>query len=111
MSVYTSTKAAVRSLVRSWLLDTKPLGIRINVLRPGHTLTPGFEGLIPSEAHSGVVATIPLGRLGTPKDLGKAAVFLAEHIAGYLRDLDTADRLEGEAAEANGVRLVAAMQT
>src|ERR1700710_822485 len=63
MSVYSSTKAAVRSLVRGWLLDAKPLGIRINVLRPGHTLTPGFEGLIPGEAHSGVIETIPLSRL------------------------------------------------
>src|ERR1700761_5785147 len=88
MSVYTSTKAAVRSLVRSWLLDTKPLGIRINVLRPGHTLTPGFTNLIPSEAHSGVVDTIPLGRLGTPEDMGKAAVFLASDDSAYVTGIE-----------------------
>lgn len=41
MSVYSSSKAAIRSLVRAWILETKGLGIRINVLNPGHTLTPG----------------------------------------------------------------------
>jgi NAD(P)-dependent dehydrogenase (short-subunit alcohol dehydrogenase family) len=88
MSVYTSTKAAVRSLVRSWLLDTKDQGIRINVLRPGHTLTPGFKGLIPDEAHAGVIDTIPLGRLGTPEDLGKAAVFLASADSAYVTGIE-----------------------
>jgi NAD(P)-dependent dehydrogenase (short-subunit alcohol dehydrogenase family) len=88
MSVYSSTKAAVRSLVRGWLLDTKPLGIRINVLRPGHTMTPGFKSLIPREAHSSVVDTIPLGRLGTPEDLGKAAVFLASNDSAYITGIE-----------------------
>jgi NAD(P)-dependent dehydrogenase (short-subunit alcohol dehydrogenase family) len=92
MSVYISTKAAVRSLVRGWLLDTKDQGIRINVLRPGHTLTPGFRGLVPDEAHGGIADTIPLGRLGTPEDIGKAAVFLASadsaYITGIALDVD-----------------------
>jgi NAD(P)-dependent dehydrogenase (short-subunit alcohol dehydrogenase family) len=88
MSVYSSTKAAVRSLVRGWLLDTKPLGIRINVLRPGHTLTPGFKELIPSEAHSSVIETVPLSRLGTPEDLGNAAVFLASDDSAYITGIE-----------------------
>jgi NAD(P)-dependent dehydrogenase (short-subunit alcohol dehydrogenase family) len=87
-SIYTSTKAAVRSLVRSWLLDTKEAGIRINVLRPGHTLTPGFKGLLPSEAHAGVIDTIPLGRLGAPEDMGKAAVFLASDDSAYITGIE-----------------------
>ena len=88
MSVYSSTKAAVSSLVQGWLYDTKPLGIRINVLRPGHTLTPGFQNLIPREGHSNVVDTIPLGRLGTPEDLGKAAVFLASDDSAYITGVE-----------------------
>jgi NAD(P)-dependent dehydrogenase (short-subunit alcohol dehydrogenase family) len=88
MSVYSSTKAAVRNLVRGWLLDTKPLGIRINVLSPGHTLTPGLKNLIPEEAYSGIADTIPLARLGTPEDLGKAAVFLASDDSVYITGIE-----------------------
>ncbi|WP_254070200.1 SDR family NAD(P)-dependent oxidoreductase [Acidisphaera sp. L21] len=88
MSVYSSTKAAVRNLTRGWLLDTKELGIRINVLSPGHTLTPGLESLIPTEAHAGIVARIPLSRLGTPTDLGKAAVFLASDDSAYITGIE-----------------------
>lgn len=88
MSVYSSTKAAVRSLVRGWILDTRELGIRINVLRPGHTLTPGLSGLLPEEAHEGVIGQIPLGRLGTPEDIGKAAVFLASDDSAYITGIE-----------------------
>jgi NAD(P)-dependent dehydrogenase (short-subunit alcohol dehydrogenase family) len=88
MSVYASTKAALRNLVRGWILDTKDLGIRINVLSPGHTLTPGLSGLIPQEAHAGIVGTIPLGRLGSPEDLGKAAVFLASDDSAYITGIE-----------------------
>jgi NAD(P)-dependent dehydrogenase (short-subunit alcohol dehydrogenase family) len=88
MSVYSSTKAALRNLVRGWILDTKDLGIRINVLSPGHTLTPGLSSLIPEEAQAGIVATIPLGRLGRPEDLGKAAVFLASDDSAYITGVE-----------------------
>jgi NAD(P)-dependent dehydrogenase (short-subunit alcohol dehydrogenase family) len=88
LSVYSSTKAALRNLVRGWILDTKELGIRINVLSPGHTLTPGLSGLIPQEAHAGIIETIPLGRLGTPDDLGKAAVFLASDDSAYITGVE-----------------------
>jgi NAD(P)-dependent dehydrogenase (short-subunit alcohol dehydrogenase family) len=88
MSVYASTKAALRNLIRGWILDTKELGIRINVLSPGHTLTPGLSSLIPQEAQAGIVATIPLGRLGSPEDLGKAAVFLASDDSAYITGVE-----------------------
>jgi NAD(P)-dependent dehydrogenase (short-subunit alcohol dehydrogenase family) len=58
------------------------------VLRPGHTLTPGFNGLIPSQAHASVIETVPLGRLGTPEDLGKAAVFLASNDSAYITGIE-----------------------
>jgi NAD(P)-dependent dehydrogenase (short-subunit alcohol dehydrogenase family) len=88
MSVYSSTKAAIRNLVRSWILETKGLGIRINVLNPGHTLTPGFSNLLPAEAHGSVIDTIPLGRLGSPEDLGKAALFLASGDSAYVTGIE-----------------------
>ncbi|WP_027057754.1 SDR family NAD(P)-dependent oxidoreductase [Mesorhizobium loti] len=88
MSVYSSTKAAIRSLVRSWILDTKGLGIRINVLNPGHTSTPGFNNLLPAAAHPGVIETIPLSRLCTPEDLGKAALFLASDESAYINGIE-----------------------
>jgi NAD(P)-dependent dehydrogenase (short-subunit alcohol dehydrogenase family) len=88
MSVYSSTKAALRNLVRGWILDTKELGIRINMLSPGHTLTPGLSGLIPKEAHAGIIDTIPLARLGTPEDIGKAAAFLASDDSAYITGVE-----------------------
>ena len=84
MSVYSSTKAAIRSLVRGWIIDTKERGFRINVLSPGHTVTPGLSGLIPAEAYEGITATIPLGRMGTPDDMGKTAVFLASDDSAFI---------------------------
>ncbi|WP_421851081.1 SDR family NAD(P)-dependent oxidoreductase [Novosphingobium sp.] len=88
LSVYSSTKAAIRSLVRAWVLETKESGIRINVLNPGHTSTPGFHELLPAEALPGVIDSIPLGRLGTPEDHGKAAVFLASEDSAYITGIE-----------------------
>ncbi|AMX97844.1 SDR family oxidoreductase [Mesorhizobium sp. M7A.F.Ca.US.014.04.1.1] len=88
MSVYSSTKAAIRSLIRGWIHDTKELGFRINVLSPGHTLTPGLKTLLPAGAEDHVATTIPLGRLGTPADLGKAAVFLASSDSEYIHGIE-----------------------
>ena len=83
-SVYDATKAAVRSFARGWIIDLKGRGIRVNVLSPGHTQTPGLDGLMPAEAKAMVVDTIPAGRMGTPEDLGKAAVFLASDDSEYI---------------------------
>jgi len=88
MSVYGSTKAAIRSMVRAWIVETKGLGIRINVLNPGHTSTPGFHGLIPAEALPGVIESIPVGRLGTPDDHGKVALFLASDDSAYVTGIE-----------------------
>lgn len=88
LSVYSSTKAAIRNLVRGWILETKGRGIRINVINPGHTSTPGFHGLLPAEALPGVIDSIPLGRLGTPDDLGKAALFLASDDSAYITGIE-----------------------
>lgn len=84
LSVYSATKAAVRALARSWILDLKGRGIRINVLSPGYTATPGLASLIDEEQQAGLATGVPLGRMGTPDDLGKAAVFLASEDASYI---------------------------
>jgi NAD(P)-dependent dehydrogenase (short-subunit alcohol dehydrogenase family) len=47
-------------------------------------VTPGLSGLIPAEAYEGITATIPLGRMGTPDDMGKTAVFLASDDSAFI---------------------------
>jgi NAD(P)-dependent dehydrogenase (short-subunit alcohol dehydrogenase family) len=76
-SVYNASKAAVRSFARTWIVDLKGRDIRINVLSPGYTATPGLSQFMTDDEKATAVASVPLGRIGTPDDLGKAAVFLA----------------------------------
>src|ERR1700722_3448353 len=65
MSVYDATKAAVRSFARGWILDLKGRDIRINVLSPGHTETPGLSVLMSEDVKASLVPHIPAGRMGT----------------------------------------------
>jgi NAD(P)-dependent dehydrogenase (short-subunit alcohol dehydrogenase family) len=87
-SVYDATKAAVRSFARGWIVDLKGRGIRINVLSPGHTDTPGLATLLSDEQKQGIVTTIPLERLGTADDLARAAVFLASDDSAYVNGVE-----------------------
>ena len=80
-SVYSATKAAVRSFARSWTLDLEGTGIRVNAISPGVVPTPGYELLgLTFEQVQGFIDTqvqnIPLGRVGTPDEIAKAVVFL-----------------------------------
>jgi NAD(P)-dependent dehydrogenase (short-subunit alcohol dehydrogenase family) len=88
-SVYSASKAAVRNFARSWILDLAPRKIRINVLVPGATSTPGWHNLAPStDVHEGMVsavqATTPLGRLGNPDETASAALFLASDESSFV---------------------------
>src|SRR5271170_5590095 len=79
-SVYSATKAAVRSFARSWTMDLKQRKIRVNALSPGPIDTPGVRGLAQSEEQlkqiqAGLVASVPMGRMGTPDEIAKVAVF------------------------------------
>ena len=87
-SVYSASKAAVRNFVRSWALDLKGRGIRVNVVSPGPVRTPGLGGLVPDEHRQGLfdalAAQVPLGRLGEPEEIGKAVAFLASDAASFI---------------------------
>jgi NAD(P)-dependent dehydrogenase (short-subunit alcohol dehydrogenase family) len=87
-SVYNASKAAVRSFARSWIIDLKGRGIRVNVLSPGHIDTPGLSVLMTDEQKAGVLANVPLGRLGTPDEMGRAAVFLASDESSYVNGVE-----------------------
>ena len=89
-SIYSASKAAVRNIVRSWILDVKDRGIRINVVSPGSTETPGLVDLAgPDKAQqqgllSFLASQIPLGRVGQPEEIAKAVLFLASDDASYM---------------------------
>jgi NAD(P)-dependent dehydrogenase (short-subunit alcohol dehydrogenase family) len=88
-SVYSASKAAIRNFARSWILDLAPRKIRVNVLVPGATSTPGWHGLATSEEASKemirfVQTTTPLGRLGDPTETASAALFLASDDSSFV---------------------------
>jgi NAD(P)-dependent dehydrogenase (short-subunit alcohol dehydrogenase family) len=85
LSIYNASKAAVRSFARSWIADLTGRGIRVNVMSPGTVETPD---LMAAEQKAEAVALVPLGRIGTPDDLGKAAAFLASDDSAYITGIE-----------------------
>ena len=89
-SIYSASKAAVRNLARSWILDVKDRGIRINVVSPGPIHTPGLVELAGDDAAAQqglldyLAAQVPLGRVGQPDEVAKAVVFLASDDASFV---------------------------
>ncbi|WP_377298523.1 SDR family NAD(P)-dependent oxidoreductase [Rhizobium sp. SGZ-381] len=89
-SVYSASKAAVRNLARSWALDLKGTGIRVNVVSPGATHTPGLVELAGDDKaqQQGLLdflaTRIPLGRVGNPDEIAKASLFLASDDASFV---------------------------
>ena len=92
-SVYSATKAAVRSFARGWTIDLKDRKIRVNAISPGPIRTPGIDGLVQTEAerhafYSQMAAMVPLGRVGEPDEIARAAVFLASDDASFITGIE-----------------------
>lgn len=89
-SIYSASKAAVRNLARSWILDLKDRAIRVNVVSPGPIRTPDLVELAGNDpaAQQGLLemlaAQVPLGRVGEPDEIAKAVVFLASDDASFI---------------------------
>ena len=88
-SVYSATKAAIRNFARCWALDLKTTGIRVNVLSPGATATPGLlDGLARSGQQdaliSGLIAQTPIGRMGRPEETAAVGLFLASDDSSFM---------------------------
>jgi NAD(P)-dependent dehydrogenase (short-subunit alcohol dehydrogenase family) len=92
-AVYAGTKAAIGAFARSWALEFKDRGIRVNMLSPGPTETEILEKLgVPAEERSAFTAmmagAIPLGRLGRPEELARAAYFLASDASSFITGIN-----------------------
>src|SRR5271170_5446249 len=85
--VYGATKAALRSFVRTWTSDLKDRHIRSNVISPGPTDTPVIDRQ-PADAIARIVSTIPMGRMGDPDEIAKAALFLASDDSSFVTGIE-----------------------
>src|SRR3989442_8631866 len=84
-SVYSATKAAVRSFARSWTLDLQARQIRVNAISPRPTNTPMTSN---EEFKASLLPTIPLGRWGDPDEIAKAAVFLSSDDSSFITGIE-----------------------
>lgn len=89
MSVYSASKAAVRNFARSWALDLKGTGVRVNVLSPGPTETVKLKDLVSKtgaadDVFDAFVSGTPLGRVGDPAETAAVAAFLASDDSSFM---------------------------
>jgi len=92
-SVYSASKAAVRSFARTWTTDLKERRIRVNAISPGSTETPGWLALAKDEEQqramfAQVAAEVPLGRIAQPSEIAKVVVFLASDDASFISGVE-----------------------
>ena len=92
ISVYSATKAAVRSFARTWTNELRNRHIRVNAISPGHIDTPIFEGWQQGDGliklKQELAKNVPLGRLGDPDEIAKAVAFLASDDASYVSGVE-----------------------
>lgn len=92
-TVYSATKAAIRSFARTWAAELKPRGIRVNALSPGAIET-AYQKAAWSDPQvfqaykAAVLDNVPLGRVGQPEEMGQVVVFLASSAASYITGAD-----------------------
>jgi NAD(P)-dependent dehydrogenase (short-subunit alcohol dehydrogenase family) len=92
-SIYAATKAAVRSFARTWTTGLKTRLIRVNAISPGPIDTEGLRKVMDSsgmgeQMKQGISASVPLGRLGEPEEIAKAALFLASSDSSYITGIE-----------------------
>jgi NAD(P)-dependent dehydrogenase (short-subunit alcohol dehydrogenase family) len=92
-SVYSASKAAVRSFARTWTVDLKHRKIRVNTISPGPIDTPIFDNIAQTEEEinqikANLVAAVPIGRMGSPDEIAKAVSFLASDDSSYITGIE-----------------------
>jgi NAD(P)-dependent dehydrogenase (short-subunit alcohol dehydrogenase family) len=95
-AVYSATKAALESLTRTWAVEFRGTGVRINAIAPGATETEGVLALNP-DVTAEVGGRSPLGRAASPREIAEAIAFLASPRSSYVH---------GELLQADGGRTI-----
>ena len=86
-TVYSATKAAIRSFVRTWTVELKQRKIRVNAISPGPINTPMSSGA-DEQLMTSVISTVPMGRMGSPDEVAKAVSFLASDDSSYVTGIE-----------------------
>ena len=92
-SVYSATKAAVRSFARTWTVDLRDRKIRVNAISPGPIDTPIFSSITQNEEQSelfkkNIVNAVPMKRMGSPDEVAKVVSFLASDESSYVTGIE-----------------------
>ena len=92
-SVYSATKAAIRSFARTWTMDLKHRKIRVNTISPGPIDTPIFDSVAQTEEEvkqikANLIAAVPMGRMGTADEIAKAVSFLTSDDSSYITGIE-----------------------
>lgn len=91
LGLYGATKAALRALVRSWILDIKGSGVRLNILSPGPVDTQSLRNMAGDHAEQLIKSLdekSPIGRIGQAQEIGKAVAFLASDASSYINGIE-----------------------
>jgi NAD(P)-dependent dehydrogenase (short-subunit alcohol dehydrogenase family) len=91
LSVYGASKAALRNLVRSWIQEIKPSGVRINIVSPGPVDTQSLRGMFADNVEETLAflrSRSMVGRIGQPEEIARAVAFVASQDAGYINGIE-----------------------